>query len=188
MKRSRLDMKEKSIMEPVQETSPKEGDSTEDLTLDTKVTCFVCGKKGQLRRLITHQMTAHSALQFIPPEPKAITCNFCKHAMPSTSLDRHLKRKHPAEYSKLQKQKIAQTLATPIQPVITKPVVKIEQVPRILEYVPKKEPEVKKVPKIEVIEPVPEPTIIIKKQSTVLSVEEDDDGFFDLVITEFSDL
>lgn len=186
MKRSRWDMKEKSTMESVQRT--KEDDSTENLTLDTKVTCFVCGKKGPLRRLNFHQTTAHSALQFIPPEPKAITCNLCKYAMPSTSLDRHLKRKHPAEYSKLQKQKIAQTLATPIQPVIPKPVVKIEQVPRILEYVPKKEPEAKKVPKIEVVEPVhvPEPMIIIKKQS-MLSVEEDDDGFFDLVITEFSD-
>lgn len=195
-KKHRMDVMKIATVHNEQKTLPNDDSdftATDELTLDTKVPCFICGRKGPLRRLTAHQMKAHSELQFVPPKPKAVCCMFCNYAMPSESLERHLKRKHPIEYSKIQDQKTRHGLAGPNQ--LTKSMANLveqmpksrdeskdEHVPKIPDLVPKKEVKLEPEP---VSQPTPThiPTIVFEKRS-LLSVEEDDDGFFDLVLTE----
>lgn len=188
-----------------------ESNPPESVSLDTKEPCFICGHKVPLRRLINHQMTEHSALQYGPPVQKAITCPICNYAMPSTSLERHIKRKHPKKYEKFQRKKIAEMLKLTESKQSAVSVVKQSQqvpkgeqmqkneqapkngqvrkneqtsnngqVPTFPEEVVKKEPKPKHAAK-----PISSQIPTIKTHS-MLSVEADEDGFFDLVITEFS--
>lgn len=181
-------MKRKRRERAKRESAAKKGlMDSDNVTLDTKVVCFICGQKGPLRSLSKHQITAHAALQFVPAKSDAVTCSICKCAMPSASLERHMKRKHPAAYSKMQREEETQKLANrPISSVISESsapvpnhadIVNFEQIPSVFEQSVKKE---------RIAEPpiIQTRTVVVKTQS-LLSVEEDDDGFFDLVITEF---
>lgn len=192
-----MDVRERSTVKPEL--------VSDDVTLDTNVECFICGQKGPLRRLTEHQMTAHSALQFVAAGSDAVICSICKYAMPIKSLKCHMKRKHPDEYSKIQKEKVTQMLVNRrMSSVLNEFEVPAPKSEHILKFepVPKNNKASKKElqPKIEQIPPVfeqavkkkhnPEPSIIqtrtvIVKTQSLLGVEEDDDGFFDLVITEF---
>lgn len=148
------------------------------LILDSKVVCLFCGTKLLLSELVAHQKHSHfTPNEELKPKIKSAVCMFCNNRMPSSSLVKHQKRKHPAEYEKMSKKKALQktdNLVRSNQPAMNKnPVInKLSAIATATASVQT----------IELDSEVKQPTL--GQTKAVLSFEQDDDGFFELVITE----
>lgn len=64
-----------------------------DLIANSNVVCIICGINLRLSELILHQKLAHENLSSDP----VTECIFCKVPLFKKSMERHMRRKHPAE-------------------------------------------------------------------------------------------
>lgn len=84
---------EKSSQRKKKEPTPNLAKNVPDLIANSNVVCIICGINLRLSELILHQKLAHENLSSDP----VTECIFCKVPLFKRSMERHMKRKHPAE-------------------------------------------------------------------------------------------
>lgn len=154
---------------------------------DSKVECVICGASMQLSKLIDHQKSCHSttlkkhlpSTSTKPVRAGHIRCIFCAHDILKDVMSRHLARKHKGELQK--KSSLRMNAGTQTDtPILAIPVPKENvEMDAKAEVTPDagSTQKVSKVMSVDASKPMERP----KKYA--LSLERDEDGFLDLVLT-----
>lgn len=144
-----------------------------ELVHDSIVDCVICGAKMQLNHLVEHQKTIHMQFQ---PNSDVIRCVHCQYPMAAASIERHMRRKHPNKFQKMSsflKSKNLQNLCN--FTTVTVPNRAPNRQPESGDH--KKKEERKEKPG--------QRTSAAYAPIAEISTAQDEDGFSQLIITEF---
>lgn len=170
-------MEKNQLKAPKNRKTTKSGhiDDGEQMIKDDFTDCLLCGVRILLSNLVNHQRQMH--FKSGKPMSSTVTCNLCKCTMPGTSLARHQQRKHSIDFGNLNRLVTRSSSASIKASSASVPPL----MPPISQSQPRMSPSFKD--SEEHTKPVSNQPIVIHTKAK-LDVEQDDDGFYELVVIE----